>query len=108
MSHSSKDKWHSGWLFAKLLMWPGLIIFPFLLPSSIIELYEAQSFVVALLAIVIATFSTGVDSQCFQFRKDENQEEDAIPYGYGFFHFVFATEQCTLQCYLLVGTFIIP
>lgn len=26
-----------------------------------------------------------------QFRKDENQEEDAIPYGYGFFHFVFAT-----------------
>ncbi|KAH0914399.1 hypothetical protein HID58_028845 [Brassica napus] len=226
-THSSRDKWHSGWWFAKLLMWPGLIIFPFLLPSSIIDLYgeiahfgagvflliqlisiisfitwlnefflsqkDAErchvhvmllatiaytlcilgvilmyiwyvpdpscllniffitwtlfliqlmasislhpkinagfltpslmglyvvficcepvgeicnrnaesssrtdwltiiSFVVALLAMVIATFSTGVDSQCFQFRKDENQEEDAIPYGYGFFHFVFAT-----------------
>ncbi|ESQ56381.1 hypothetical protein EUTSA_v10025402mg [Eutrema salsugineum] len=231
-THSSRDKWHSGWWVAKLLMWPGLTIFPFLLPSSIIELYgeiahfgagvflliqlisiisfitwlnecfqsqkDAErchvhvmllattaytvcilgvilmyiwyvpdpscllniffitwtlfliqlmtsislhpkvnagfltpalmglyvvficwcairsepvgetcnrktesssrtdwltiiSFVVALLAMVIATFSTGVDSQCFQFRKDETQEEDAIPYGYGFFHFVFAT-----------------
>ncbi|XWS26886.1 hypothetical protein CRYUN_Cryun26dG0068700 [Craigia yunnanensis] len=49
------------------------------------------SFVVALLAIVIATFSTGIDSQCFQFRKKEAPAEDAVPYGYGFFHFVFAT-----------------
>ncbi|KAF5482058.1 hypothetical protein F2P56_002656 [Juglans regia] len=49
------------------------------------------SFVVAVLAIVIATFSTGIDSQCFQFRKDETQAEDDVPYGYGFFHFVFAT-----------------
>ncbi|AEE83267.1 Serinc-domain containing serine and sphingolipid biosynthesis protein [Arabidopsis thaliana] len=231
-THSSRDKWHSGWWFAKLFMLLGLTIFPFLLPSSIIQFYgeiahfgagvflliqlisiisfitwlnecfQAQkdaerchvhvmllattaytvcilgvilmyiwyvpepscllniffitwtlfliqlmtsislhpkinagfltpalmglyvvficwcairrqpvgetcnrkaegssrtdwltiiSFVVALLAMVIATFSTGVDSQCFQFRKDENHEEDAIPYGYGFFHFVFAT-----------------
>ncbi|TYH68979.1 hypothetical protein ES332_D05G025500v1 [Gossypium tomentosum] len=45
------------------------------------------SFVVALLAMVIATFSTGIDSQCFQ----EARAEDAVPYGYGFFHFVFAT-----------------
>jgi hypothetical protein len=30
-------------------------------------------------------------SGLLQFRKDENHEEDAIPYGYGFFHFVFAT-----------------
>ena len=57
-----------------------------------------QSFVVALLAMVIATFSTGIDSQCFQFKKDTNnqgeeveEEEDDVPYGYGFFHFVFAT-----------------
>lgn len=57
-----------------------------------------QSFVVALLAMVIATFSTGIDSQCFQFKKDvhsegeeEEVEEDRVPYGYGFFHFVFAT-----------------
>ncbi|XVE54303.1 hypothetical protein DITRI_Ditri03aG0070000 [Diplodiscus trichospermus] len=49
------------------------------------------SFVVALLAMVIATFSTGIDSQCFQFRKKEAPAEDAVPYGYGFFHFVFAT-----------------
>ncbi|KAB1201415.1 putative serine incorporator [Morella rubra] len=49
------------------------------------------SFVVAVLAIVIATFSTGIDSKCFQFRKDETQAEDDVPYGYGFFHFVFAT-----------------
>ncbi|KAJ4847585.1 hypothetical protein Tsubulata_033379 [Turnera subulata] len=51
------------------------------------------SFIVALLAIVIATFSTGIDSQCFQlqFRKRESRTEDDVPYGYGFFHFVFAT-----------------
>lgn len=49
------------------------------------------SFIIAILAIVIATFSTGIDSQCFQFRKDETRSEEDIPYGYGFFHFVFAT-----------------
>ncbi|XP_057536692.1 uncharacterized protein LOC130814591 [Amaranthus tricolor] len=49
------------------------------------------SFVVALLTIVIATFSTGIDSQCFQFWKSDKQAEDGVPYGYGFFHFVFAT-----------------
>lgn len=49
------------------------------------------SFVVALLAIVIATFSTGIDSQCFQLRKKDTPTEDDVPYGYGFFHFVFAT-----------------
>ncbi|MBA0847153.1 hypothetical protein Goshw_013551 [Gossypium schwendimanii] len=48
------------------------------------------SFIVALLAMVIATFSTGIDSQCFQVKK-EAPAEDAVPYGYGFFHFVFAT-----------------
>lgn len=49
------------------------------------------SFVVALLTIVVATFSTGIDSQCFQFCKSDTKEEDDVPYGYGFFHFVFAT-----------------
>ncbi|OIW16000.1 hypothetical protein TanjilG_04535 [Lupinus angustifolius] len=49
------------------------------------------SFVVAILAIVIATFSTGIDSKCFQFRKDDTPAEDDVPYGYGFFHLVFAT-----------------
>lgn len=49
------------------------------------------SFVVGILAIVIATFSTGIDSKCFQFRKDHTPAVDDVPYGYGFFHFVFAT-----------------
>ncbi|GAA0154570.1 protein-binding activity modulator [Lithospermum erythrorhizon] len=50
------------------------------------------SFVVAVVSIVIATFSTGIDSKCFQFRKVEKQEEENdVPYGFGFFHFVFAT-----------------
>ncbi|KAI8570993.1 hypothetical protein RHMOL_Rhmol01G0082200 [Rhododendron molle] len=49
------------------------------------------SFVIAVLAIVIATFSTGIDSQCFQFKKDVKESEDDVPYGFGFFHFVFAT-----------------
>ncbi|PON40227.1 Serine incorporator/TMS membrane protein [Trema orientale] len=49
------------------------------------------SFIIAVLAMVIATFSTGIDSQCFQFTKEETRSEDDVPYGYGFFHFVFAT-----------------
>ncbi|CAD5186578.1 unnamed protein product [Musa acuminata subsp. malaccensis] len=48
------------------------------------------SFVIGVLAIVIATFSTGIDSKCLQFRKTEADLEDDVPYGYGFFHFVFA------------------
>ncbi|KAK9100864.1 hypothetical protein Scep_024294 [Stephania cephalantha] len=48
------------------------------------------SFVIAVLAMVIATFSTGIDSESFQFTKDEKQRDDDVPYGYGFFHFVFA------------------
>lgn len=49
------------------------------------------SFVTALLTIVIATFSTGIDSQCFQFCRAKKPAENGVPYGYGFFHFVFAT-----------------
>ncbi|CAK7336190.1 unnamed protein product [Dovyalis caffra] len=48
------------------------------------------SFLFAIGAIVMATFSTGIDSQSFQFRKDHDQREDDIPYDYGFFHLVFA------------------
>jgi hypothetical protein len=65
---------------------------------------------------VMATFSTGIDSESFrvslhslsswksiffshrhfrsllqfEFRKDEAKEEDDIPYSYGFFHLVFS------------------
>ncbi|KAG2308910.1 hypothetical protein Bca52824_028658 [Brassica carinata] len=51
-----------------------------------------QSFLIAIGAIVMATFSTGIDSESFsfQFRKDEAKEEDDIPYSYGFFHLVFS------------------
>ncbi|XP_062090738.1 uncharacterized protein LOC133797006 [Humulus lupulus] len=49
------------------------------------------SFIIAILAMVIATFSTGIDSQCFKIRKEETRSEEDVPYGYGFFHFVFAT-----------------
>ncbi|KAL7209762.1 hypothetical protein ACSBR1_031344 [Camellia fascicularis] len=47
-------------------------------------------FLIAIFAIVIATFSTGIDSRTFQFRKDEVQHEDDIPYKYGFFHLIFS------------------
>ncbi|KAJ8763892.1 hypothetical protein K2173_003674 [Erythroxylum novogranatense] len=48
------------------------------------------SFLFGICAIVMATFSTGIDSQSFQFGKNRDQEEDDIPYDYGFFHLVFA------------------
>ncbi|XP_021859121.1 uncharacterized protein [Spinacia oleracea] len=48
------------------------------------------SFFIGICAIVMATFSTGIDSESFQFRKDEVEEEDDIPYKYGFFHLVFS------------------
>ncbi|XP_050215666.1 uncharacterized protein LOC126666833 isoform X2 [Mercurialis annua] len=48
------------------------------------------SFLIAICAIVMATFSTGIDSQSFQFRKDKVEEDDDVPYDYGFFHMVFA------------------
>lgn len=48
------------------------------------------SFLIAIFAIVIATFSTGIDSESFQFRKDEVQLEDDVPYKYGVFHLVFS------------------
>ncbi|XP_052188558.1 uncharacterized protein LOC127798940 [Diospyros lotus] len=47
-------------------------------------------FLIAIFAIVMATFSTGIDSQTFQFRKDEAEHEDDIPYKYGFFHLIFS------------------
>lgn len=59
------------------------------------------SFIIALLAMVIATFSTGIDSQCFQSRKDDERTEDDVPYGYGFFHFVFATGSMYLAMLLI-------
>ncbi|KAJ3679981.1 hypothetical protein LUZ60_016259 [Juncus effusus] len=47
-------------------------------------------FLIAICSIVMATFSTGIDTKSFQFRNDKEKEEDDIPYNYGIFHFVFA------------------
>ncbi|XP_031125199.1 probable serine incorporator [Ipomoea triloba] len=58
--------------------------------DSEVKIITIISFVVAVMAIVIATFSTGIDSKSFQLRN-EQEEDDDVPYGYGFFHFVFAT-----------------
>nr|GMD59827.1 probable serine incorporator [Ipomoea batatas] len=49
-----------------------------------------QGFLIAIVAIVMATFSTGIDSKTFQFRKGKAEMEDDIPYKYGFFHLVFS------------------
>ncbi|KAJ1418602.1 Serine incorporator/TMS membrane protein [Sesbania bispinosa] len=59
--------------------------------SATTDWQNIMSFVIGILAIVIATFSTGIDSKCFQCRKGGAPAEDDVPYGYGFFHFVFAT-----------------
>ncbi|XP_047057759.1 probable serine incorporator isoform X1 [Lolium rigidum] len=52
------------------------------------------SFVIAVIVVVAATFSTGIDSKCLQYvqfkRTETESEDDDIPYGFGFFHFVFA------------------
>ncbi|KEH41193.1 putative serine incorporator/TMS membrane protein [Medicago truncatula] len=47
-------------------------------------------FLIAIFAIVLAAFSTGIDSKCFQFSKNQVENEDDIPYSYGFFHMVFS------------------
>ncbi|XP_024393737.1 uncharacterized protein [Physcomitrium patens] len=49
------------------------------------------SFLIAFLAIVFATYTTGIDSEAFSFKKkDESKDDGSLPYSYGFFHFVFA------------------
>nr|XP_043613717.1 probable serine incorporator [Erigeron canadensis] len=47
-------------------------------------------FLIGVFAIVMATFSTGIDSQTFQRKKQEDRKEDDIPYRYGFFHLIFS------------------
>ncbi|EPS59456.1 hypothetical protein M569_15351, partial [Genlisea aurea] len=50
------------------------------------------AFVIDMCAIVLATFSTGIDYQSFQFFKNRDlpRGDERIPYGYGFFHTVFS------------------
>ncbi|TYH03660.1 hypothetical protein ES288_A09G237000v1 [Gossypium darwinii] len=47
-------------------------------------------FLIAIGAIVMATFSTGIDSKSFQFNKNNVKLEDDISYNYGFFHMIFS------------------
>ncbi|MCO5590850.1 hypothetical protein L7F22_044825 [Adiantum nelumboides] len=49
------------------------------------------SFIIAVLVLVVATTTTGTDSDCFSFKSDKPKADDDVPYGYGFFHIVFAT-----------------
>ncbi|KAG8082611.1 hypothetical protein GUJ93_ZPchr0014g46946 [Zizania palustris] len=48
------------------------------------------SFIIAIFAIVMATFSTGIDTRSFQLRNDDLQSEEDVPYSYEIFHIVFA------------------
>ncbi|XP_024312220.1 probable serine incorporator isoform X2 [Brachypodium distachyon] len=48
------------------------------------------SFIIAICSIAMATFSTGIDTRSFQFRNDEVQLEEDVPYSYEIFHIVFA------------------
>ncbi|CAH9071990.1 unnamed protein product [Cuscuta epithymum] len=57
---------------------------------------HCRIFIIRVFAIVVAFFSTGTDSKCFQiqFSKDSEIEEvgkDHVPYGFGFIHFFFST-----------------
>ncbi|CAH9143794.1 unnamed protein product [Cuscuta epithymum] len=55
-----------------------------------VHLLTVVSFAIGFGAMIFATFSTGVDSKSFQFKIKEHRD-DNVPYGYGFFHLVFAT-----------------
>lgn len=54
------------------------------------DLATIVSFIIAICSIVMATFSTGIDTKSFQFRNDEVQLDEDIPYSYEIFHIVFA------------------
>ncbi|OIV98855.1 hypothetical protein TanjilG_12023 [Lupinus angustifolius] len=61
-----------------------------LLAVMLVVSLHSKGFLIAIFAIVMAAFSTGIDSKCFQFSKDKVKDEDSIPYNYGFFHIVFS------------------
>ncbi|PWA95519.1 serinc-domain containing serine and sphingolipid biosynthesis protein [Artemisia annua] len=60
-----------------------------LLVMMVISL-RSKGFLIGVSAIVMATFSTGIDSETFQLQKQVDQMEDGIPYNYGFFHLIFS------------------
>ncbi|XP_042403396.1 probable serine incorporator isoform X2 [Zingiber officinale] len=54
------------------------------------DMMTILSFFIAIGAIVMATFSTGTDSNSFQLKKNEVQSADDAPYNYATFHFIFS------------------
>ncbi|CAH9066591.1 unnamed protein product [Cuscuta europaea] len=69
--------------------------------TSKVDALTIIGFVVAFGAMVFAVYSTGIDSQSFRViikyipfihkNKYHGDDDDGVPYGYGFFHLVFAT-----------------
>ncbi|KAJ6843117.1 putative serine incorporator isoform X1 [Iris pallida] len=68
-----------------------------------IDMTTILSFLIGICVIVMATFSTGIDSKAFQFSKDEVQLKMtsliSMMCSISYFHW----EQCILQCYSLAG-----
>ncbi|XP_051223962.1 uncharacterized protein [Lolium perenne] len=50
-----------------------------------------RSFVIAAVVIITSTYTVGKDYKCIQFSNRIIMLEDDVPYGYGFFHLVFAS-----------------
>ncbi|VFQ67639.1 unnamed protein product [Cuscuta campestris] len=59
--------------------------------SSKEDVFTIISFFAGLITMAVVTFTTGIDSKCFTTALKREDEDDEVPYGYGFFHFVFAT-----------------
>ncbi|KAG0595085.1 hypothetical protein M758_UG138000 [Ceratodon purpureus] len=85
-------------LYLVFLCWSAIMSKPFTETCNTRERQTGKadwltviSFLIAFLAIAFATYTTGIDSKSFSFKKrDEVQEDEKLPYSYGFFHFVFA------------------
>eukprot|EP00897_Mesotaenium_endlicherianum_P006627 jgi/Mesen1/5993/ME000304S05006 len=60
------------------------------------------SFLLAFFTIIFSTCSTGVDSHCFSLKERAGPADGEVPYGYGFFHFVFAMG-CMYMAMLFLG-----
>ncbi|MBA0753988.1 hypothetical protein Gogos_005507 [Gossypium gossypioides] len=60
-------------------------------------------FLIAIGAIVMATFSTGIDSKSFQFNKNNVKLEDDIRYNYGFFHMIFSLGAMYFAIYFTIN-----
>ncbi|KAH7285710.1 hypothetical protein KP509_33G042300 [Ceratopteris richardii] len=46
-------------------------------------------FLLGIFTLILASFSTSIEPRSISFQKDEDETSEKLPYGYGFFHFVF-------------------